>query len=154
MFWPGRHGVGLIHAFPLVYVAFFDWDDLPMFDKENPEPRPLPANPTNLRRLAKWLPTVELELKTTPYASVKRAMEMNPDAIYLLTDGQFKDQTEKYLKDNNIIDDPAADYPYKVRFNTIGFYSDQGRELLERIAKANGGTYRFVPDPRKVKKKP
>ena len=58
------------------YVAFFDWDDLPMFDKENPEPRPLPANPTNLRRLAKWLPTVELELKTTPYASVKRAMEI------------------------------------------------------------------------------
>lgn len=135
------------------YVIFFDWDALAMFDKEQPEPRPLPATPENIARLQRWLPTVELELKTTPYASVKMGFEFHPDAIYLLTDGQFNDQTQKYLRQNNKIDDPAVDYPYKTIVHTIGFYSDQGRELLFNIAQENGGTYRFVPDPRKARKK-
>ena len=36
---------------------------------------------------------------------------------------------------------------------TLGFWSDQGQELLQRISSNYGGTYRFVPPPPKRKKR-
>ncbi len=154
----------------LFYVFFFDWNAEGMIfpPSTEPESRAAAATPQNIVKAEQWISTVQLELKTDPYEAMQRAMEMMPDAIYLLTDGIFSGKTEPYLNANNrIFDDPDASnmriyvendkrgsyYRPKVVIHTVGFYSDQGKELLERIAKQYGGTYRFVPQPPKPKKK-
>jgi hypothetical protein len=97
--------------------------------------------------LDKWLPTVENELKTDPYEAVKFAMEMLPDAIYILSDGKFTDKgrTEQYLKKANAIDYPLYGMKAKVAIHTIAFWDKAGEPTLKAIAETSGGTYRFVP---------
>jgi hypothetical protein len=133
----------------LFYVIFFDHDAYRMFDLKKPEPQALFATPANLQRLDKWLPTVENELKTDPYDAVKFAMEMMPDAIYILSDGKFTDKgrTEKYLKVANAIDYPITNMKAKVAIHTIAFWDKAGEPTLKDIAETSGGTYRFVPKP-------
>jgi hypothetical protein len=144
------------------YVIFFDWNaermlfpvdpSRPAVLKKEPEPRAVRATPENIRNLEAWMKTVELELKTDPYEAMKFAVEMLPDAIYLLTDGMFRGRTESYLAAENMIEDSLDGPKPKVVIHTIGFWSDEGQDLLKRIAAKYGGTYRFVPPPVKRKK--
>ena len=60
----------------------------------------------------------------------------NPDSVFLLTDGQFEDDTPQYLKSIN---------RDKARVNTIAFVTNLGEPLLRRIASDNRGDFRFVP---------
>jgi hypothetical protein len=134
------------------YVIFFDQDALRMFttDKQTPEDRPVPATGANIQKLQRWLPTVENERRTDPYDAVKFAVEMRPDAIFILSDGQFTDggRTVRYLADNNLVDDPVDGRRPRVVVHTIGFYSKEGEATLKAIAEAYKGTYRFVPPPK------
>jgi hypothetical protein len=137
------------------YVIFFDWDAYRMFDLENPEPRMLRATPQNIQRLQRWLPSVELELKTNPLESMEYAMKLMPDAIYVLSDGVFTDSGKmvRWLKKVNLVEDEIDGVKPVVTVHTIGFYtSDDG--TLETMAKTYGGTYRFVPRPADLKKGP
>jgi hypothetical protein len=145
------------------YVIFFDWNAERMLfpvDPRNPrvlskqpEPRAVRATPENIRNLEAWMSTVELELKTDPYEAMQFAVEMLPDAIYLLTDGMFRGKTESYLAEHNVIESELDGRKPKIVIHTIGFWSDQGQELLQRISSNYGGTYRFVPPPPKRKKR-
>ncbi len=135
------------------YVIFFDQDALRMFASANEEPasRPVPATITNIRKLETWMKTVENERRTDPYDAVKVALEMRPDAIFILSDGQFTDRgrTVDYLARENILDDAAYGKKPRVVVHTIGFYSKDGEVTLEAIAKAYNGTYRFVAPPQR-----
>lgn len=129
------------------YVFFFDQVTQAMVlppDKE-PPPLPVPATRQNIKRATKWIKQVETGSNTHPYEAVKLALEMKPDAIFLLTDGQFSDagQTEQFLLINNVLNKSSAEP--QVIVHTIGFWDLSGQEALQRIARRNGGTYRFVP---------
>lgn len=129
------------------YVFFFDQITQPMVlspDKE-PPPEPVPATRDNVKRASKWIKGVETGTNTHPYEAVKLALAMRPDAIFLLTDGQFSDngQTEQYLLINNVLERPTKEP--QVIVHTIGFWDLAGQEALQRIAQRNGGTYRYVP---------
>ncbi|HTN75554.1 MAG TPA: VWA domain-containing protein, partial [Pirellulaceae bacterium] len=136
----------------MFYVIFFDRDAECMFSApgREPEPRPLPATGENIRRLDKWLPLVENEGRTDPYDAVKIALALHPDAIFLLSDGQFTDggRTEIYLAEKNLFDDPLEGKRRPlVTVHTIAFYSQDGEVTMKAIAKAYNGTYRFVSKP-------
>jgi von Willebrand factor type A domain len=139
------------------YIIFFDQDAERMLLPPDTEPAllPVPAVNANINRAEQWVGTVVNELRTDPHDAVKFAIEMVPDAIYLLTDGKFTDrgQTERYLKSNNFIDEPLEGRRPKVVIHTICFWQKDGEETLQAIAKAYGGTYRFVPPERGMKKK-
>lgn len=138
------------------YIIFFDADAERMLLLPSQEPPllPVPATNENINRAEKWVSTVQNELKTNPFDSVKFAVEMVPDAIYLLTDGKFTDkgQTERFLKNNNVVNDPVDGYRPKVVIHTICFWQKDGEDTLQAIAKDYGGTYRFVPPAGKNKK--
>lgn len=144
------------------YVIFFDWNAermlfpvdprRPAVLKQEPEPRAVRATPENIRHLEAWMGTIELELKTDPYEAMKFAVEMLPDAIYLLTDGVFRGRTEAYLAEHNRIESEIDGPKPKVVIHTIGFWSEEGQDLLKRIAEKYGGSYRFVPPPVKRKR--
>jgi hypothetical protein len=140
------------------YIIFFDQNAERMLLPPSTEPEllPVPATAQNINRAQKWVDSVVNELRTDPYDAVKFAVEMVPDAIYLLTDGKFTDRglTERFLKDNNLIDDPLEGRRPKVVIHTICFWQKDGEETLQAIAKDYGGTYRFVaPAPGMKKKK-
>ena len=130
------------------YIIFFDANSERMLLMPDREPPllPVPATADNIQRVEYWINSVQNELKTNPFESVKFALEMVPDAIYLLTDGKFTDrgQTERFLKANNLSNDPVDGYRPKVVIHTICF-GQGGEETLKAIAKEYGGTYRSVP---------
>jgi hypothetical protein len=138
------------------YIIFFDQNAERMLLPPDKEPPVLPvlATTANLNRVDKWIATVENQLRTDPYDAVKLAVEMVPDAIYLLTDGKFTDRgrTERFLKSNNIVDDPVEGKRPKVVIHTLCFWQADGEDTLKAIAKDYGGTYRFVPRETKKSK--
>ena len=72
-------------------------------------------------------------------ASVQLAHLQNPDAIFLLTDGEFADRTAAFLREQNVSRGPAM-----VHVHTIAFHSREGVKLLKRIARENSGQFRYV----------
>lgn len=136
------------------YIIFFDQNAERMLLPPDSEPPllPVPATSANINRVEKWVMKVENQVRTDPFEAVKFAIDMIPDAIYLLTDGKFTDKgrTERFLKLNNYIDDPVDGKRPKVVIHTLCFWQNDGEDTLKTIAKDYGGTYRFVP--REMKK--
>lgn len=128
------------------YVIFFDGESHPMFGSESREPDLVPTTEENLQRLRQWMATVQLGFHTRPAGAVSTALTLAPDAIYLLSDGEFEDQTAALLRDKNLVRVKRQKVP-QVIVHTIGFHSRSGQKVLERIAKENGGRYTFVPAP-------
>jgi hypothetical protein len=95
------------------------------------------AEPKTWKRLHRWMGNVDP--RTQPATNGKSAMllalELDPDAIYLLSDGVFTDDTVPVL---------LAMSESEIPIHTIAFGSEAARADLERIADHHAGTYRFV----------
>ncbi|WP_197442970.1 vWA domain-containing protein [Lignipirellula cremea] len=139
------------------YIIFFDHDAARMTLTPGgpPETRCVPATRENMLACQRWVSTVELELKTNVYESFVYALDLLPDAIYVLTDGVFSDrrQLDNLLKSENVLDDVIDGKRPKVAIHTVGFYSRDGEEVLSTISREYGGVYRFVPKPPKIPKR-
>ena len=133
------------------FVIFFAGDPYPMFNQENPERRPLRATKSNIEKLERWLQKVEMappRLSSNVDVALRQVLEMRPDAVFLLTDGEVSRKTETFLsKFNAMSDDPILGPTRPTTVHTIGF-SKQGEELLKKIAQNNGGTYTFRELPK------
>lgn len=84
----------------------------------------------------KWMAQVQPAGGTEPAEALKKALDMRPDVIFFLTDGQFDPATRQVVKNAN---------RYKTIIHTIAFESRDGEALLKGIAEDNGGRYRYVP---------
>jgi len=113
-----------------------------MFEPFTREPTLLDATGDNIDKALQWIANASLGANTSPYESIKFAANLEPNAIFLLTDGEFSDYTAPYLRDFN--KKRASKGKAKVVVHTIGFFSQKHQMVLERIAKDSGGTYRFV----------
>ncbi len=94
------------------------------------------ASERNKRKYREFIDGVDIGEQTDPTGAIRRALELNPDLIYLLTDGDFRDkpadQIVKLSKERNI------------KINTIAYVNQRGAFLLREIAERTGGVYRFV----------
>ncbi len=118
--------------------------------KHRPESDFVAATPDNLHGLLQWMNTIQLEPDTNPYSAVVFAIKkLKPDAIFLLSDGEFHDggSTESFLLHENLVEHPTDGPQPKTIVHCVGFYSREGEVTLRRIATANRGTYRFVAPP-------
>jgi len=117
------------------YVIFFSDTAYRMFHPA-PAPTLVPATEPNRRRLKSWLSTVQLCLRTQGREAVTAALAMNPDAIYILGDGAFTDDTTEVL---------TAPHNRRIPIHTLGMeVQPRGEAQLRAIAEANQGTYRAV----------
>jgi len=66
------------------------------------------------------------------------SLELRPDVIYFLTDGEISDFTAADVAQMN-------GKGRRVIINTIAFGDPSSQDLLKRIAEQSGGVYRFVP---------
>lgn len=131
------------------YIVFFNDDAYRMHfaDELLPVDGLVPATSGNIDRAAKWMESFKVDRRTNPFDAVKFAVSLKPDAIYILSDGKFTDQgrTARFLRNYNVIKDEQLGYRARVVVNTIAFWRRDGEETMKAIAKANRGTYRFVP---------
>lgn len=132
--------IGKLKPHQEFYVYFFSDADKTMrlFD-----PRPaeglVKATPANKQRAQRWIKGKNIRPGglTNPEMALEEGLQMKPDVVFLMTDGEF--------------DDPEILVARIARLNggttsihTIALQNDGGAESLEAIAKQNRGTYRFV----------
>ena len=135
------------------YVIFFDAFAHPLPNPANifqpNQPILMQAGKDNVALLKQFISGIQLGFETKPFMAVRMAMQLEPDAIYLLSDGEFRDGTAKFLKRNNKIKLKDRLKMPAVVVHTIGFHSRRGQRVLRRIAKDNGGTYKYVKGRRR-----
>jgi hypothetical protein len=118
------------------YVFFFNDRTFPLF-----EPKPakgmIPANKSNKERAGRWIGLRRAESTTNPNYALQQALEMKPEVIFLLTDGELDEPeaVRQMIRNHN---------KSNVVIHTIAFENEEGGLTLESIAKENHGTYRFV----------
>ncbi len=81
---------------------------------------------------------IEAGGSTEPSKAISRAIRLEADLIYFLTDGEFAPTLVEQLKKWN--------KNQKVRIYTIAFLRRNGEDLLRQIARQNGGEFRFVSE--------
>jgi hypothetical protein len=113
------------------FVIFFNRIAVPM-----PAEKLQPATLGNKRKYLEWCWKVKGGGGTDPGDALKKALELNPDVIYLLTDGVFKDDAVRDVTKLNT---------RGVSIHTFCFGDATGERVLKEIARKNGGTYKFIP---------
>jgi hypothetical protein len=109
--------------------------------------QPQSATPENIEKAIRWLAknTIQKEGKP-PVDAIKSALELQPDGIFLLFDGDTKlDNWTQIVRQLNTSDGLFTDGGTKVPIHVIHFFRDEFQRSMQRLAEENGGTYRFVP---------
>jgi len=97
----------------------------------------LPGTPQNIKWATNWVRGRRAAGGTNPTQALSWCFNLWPDTVWLLTDGQFAD--------GPALDAIAAgNRQLKARINTLAFHDKGGADILQRIARENDGTYRFV----------
>jgi hypothetical protein len=132
--------VGSLNSDQRYYVICFDYRTHLMFDHRPDTIEYSASDPNSMKRFKRWLGSVRMGRATKPMEAVAIALRLHPDAIFLLSDGEFQDQTREFLLGENGIRDPSEQIP----IHTIGLMSDVGWGTLRTIAAENGGTFEQV----------
>ncbi|MFP4145757.1 MAG: VWA domain-containing protein, partial [Phycisphaeraceae bacterium] len=114
------------------YVIFYSDEPLAM-----PRPGRVPAIMAQKADAASWISTMTAGGGTRPLPAMKRAMQLRPDTIFLLSDGEFSDDVADEIRRMN---------RHKAEIFTIGFDTKANIDVLKQIARENRGEYRYV-DP-------
>lgn len=133
------------------YIVFFNrqLSALPLPGERQPAPYALYATPENLQHTRIWIDSVRIELGAPPNAALELAISKEPDAIYLLTDGDTQVDVVGFLRRQNRVQDLIFGEQVRVPVHAIAYYSLAGQALLKQIAAENNGQFIYVPDPRK-----
>jgi hypothetical protein len=112
-------------------VVFYNDQVLPM-----PGDLPLSADIASKGRMMEWLRLIEPDGKTDPRAAIGLALSLRPDAVFLLSDGEFPDGTVEAVARKN---------PRKIPIHCVDLSGGTGGDHLSRIARDSGGQYRARP---------
>ena len=132
------------------YVIFFDAepDSMRLSSPDRDEPRSVFATPENKLALGRWAMKISMDRGRAPYDALPFALDLAPDVIFLLSDGEFPQRIEDLLKQANRVDNVFGDNDPISIIHTIGYHSREGESRMRRIAEQNGGQYRHVPKPK------
>lgn len=125
-------------------VFMFSYRTRVMFDQS---PRMIRATKVNKQRIAMWINNMGLGGGTDPRYGTMMALQLKPDAIFLLSDGEFNGQE---VNSHGIPRNPTIEQIIvrmrkdSVPIHTIAFEDMRNRRRLRRIASETNGTHRFV----------
>lgn len=117
------------------YVYFFNDRAFPLFDPK-PAKSLISASTANKQRASRWIRSRQPSSTTNPMFALQQALEMKPDVIFLLTDGELDDPTT--------VRKMIRQYNEGTQIHTIAFENEEASETLKTIANENHGTFRFV----------
>lgn len=125
-------------------VIMFCYRTRVMFDSA---PRLIAATKANKQRIANWIASLGLGAGTDPRFGTMLALKLKPDAVFLLSDGEFngRDVNAHGIPGNVPIERIIANYRKSIiPIHTIAFEDVKNRRRLRRIASGSAGTHRFV----------
>jgi len=131
------------------YIFFFSDTAYPLF-YPNSAKGPVKATNEAKQAVYQWLSTVHLVLRTDAKLAVQQALLMQPDGIYILTDGAFTDDTARFLLDKDgvekFVKSKSDRYYRPPTIHTVGMeIGKAGAEKgLKDIAQAYNGSFRHV----------
>lgn len=103
------------------------------------------ATPDNVDHARRWIETIQLDRGGPPNDALAWAIDREPDAIYLLTDGVTKTDVCGFLREKNRINDFLSGPRVRVPIHAIAYHSLDGQQLLRQIAEENEGQFHYVP---------
>lgn len=98
------------------------------------------VNDMIIERVSRWLRSRTLGPNTMPAEALQYALAMQPDAIFVLSDGELQDNTLQILRMTNI----TAGSKKQIPIHAVHLISEQGMETLRQLAEDNGGTFRHI----------
>lgn len=122
------------------YVICFDAQTTFLFNRTPKLARYYEANNTTVSKVRNWLRSRTLGSATMPAVALQYAIDFDPDAIFLLSDGELQDNSRGMLRriNSNVSSDR------QIPIHTVHLFSAVGKQTLEQIAKENGGTFTAV----------
>jgi len=118
------------------FVFFFNDETHPMLGMRRSAAL-MSATPANRAKAIEWIKTLHPSDGTAPEDALKGALQLKPQIIYFLTDGEIPPTTRSAAKKFN--------HDHKTVIHTIAIGTEEGAEMLRAIAQDNGGKYQFVP---------
>ncbi len=113
-------------------VIFYNEEATPM--PAGPQPRPADLKTKN--QLTSWLHLIGPDGGTDPRPAMAQAIALQPDAVFLLSDGEFPEGTVERVAKLN---------PRKVPIHCVDMTGGQAGNHLLRIARDSGGQYASRP---------
>lgn len=123
------------------HVICFDLEPIPLTQIVK-KPKLTPATPESIAALDKALRAHTLGRGTFGANAMSEALQLKPDAIYLLTDGEFQDDVAGLLRTANTPRSNRKRTPVHV----VSFHNEIAAERLMYMARENKGTFRFVAE--------
>lgn len=135
------------------YVLLFCWRTEEMFYDPSIEYVQVSANHAD--KLKRWIYDVSLGPGTDPRRALSLARQMNPDAVFLLSDGHFNepntpqsdtgwlDEAGKRLRTMKVQQGVELFFQ-TIPIHTIALENPFTFVAMQQIAKATGGRYRYV----------
>ena len=123
------------------FIISFDSSAHPMFGLVPQRGAFLNPTAVNVANVLNWLVTFQLGGKTYPSSAVEMAMKLEPDAIFLLSDGEISDSTVQDLRLWNHKKDKEANAKTLIPIHTVLLHSQIGFATLQTIANENSGTF-------------
>ncbi len=119
-------------------------DNLAMFNQSLAEADLVKATPDNQRRFFQWLSRQNPRGWTRPRGALELALRRDPDAVFLLSDGELQDDSQQFLL--------AANQPWEredgsrrqTPVHTVALDLSLGAGLLEQIAGQNSGVFTHI----------
>ena len=119
------------------YVICFDAETTYLFNIPPKRAKFFKSDDEVLPRVKRWLRSHELGRATMPAQALQNALALQPDAIFLLSDGELQDDSVNMLR---MINGFSSEYR-QIPIHTIHLFSNEGRETLRMIARENSGTF-------------
>ena len=131
------------------YVIFYDKDPdyMRLGSGQQDEQRSAYATAENKAALRRWAMQIKMDSGWAPYDPMRFALNLKPDVIFLLSDGEFPQKFEDLVKAENKVANLFGDSSPISIVHTISYYSEAGESRMRRIAEQNNGQYRHVPKP-------
>lgn len=129
------------------YIIFFarEVSAIPEPGQREPAAHGLYATPDNIDHARRWIETIKLDRGGPPNEALGLAIDRQPDAIYLLTDGVTKVDVCGFLREHNRSYDIVSGQQVRVPIHPIAYYSLDGQKLLKQLALENEGQFHYVP---------
>ena len=99
-------------------------------------PLPRPADPQSKNQLMTWLRLIDPDGETNPRSAIAQALALRPDAVFLLSDGEFPEGTVEAVARLNA---------RKIPIHCVDLTGGQAGDHLQRIARDSGGKYASRP---------
>lgn len=116
------------------FVVFFSDRTFPMMWPKT-ERRLIAASRENQNRILDWAFTVRPDGGTNPQLALRQALDLRPDVVYFLTDGQIPPMTidvvRKHRKEPTVV-------------HTISVGSRAAQDMMQQIAQTGGGVFTDV----------